>query len=105
MIPRAPLSILCLLATLFLVSACASPQERAARAAAQINADDQECTRLGFTPGTEKFADCLLRLKEIRAQEAKTRALNNVQRDPFWPWYSIHNRYRPYPYGRRYPYW
>lgn len=89
-----------LLGALCLISACASPQERAARAAAQNSADEQECTRLGFTPNTEKFADCLLRLKEIRVQEAETRALNNARRDPFWPWYGIHNRYRPYPYGR-----
>ena len=65
-----PLLLLSLFSTLLLVSACASPQERAARTAAQITADEQECTRLGFTPDTEKFADCLLRLKEIRAQEA-----------------------------------
>lgn len=99
-----PLLLLSLFSTLLLVSACASPQERAARTAAQITADEQECTQLGFTPDTEKFADCLLRLKEIRAQEAETRALNNARRDPFWPWYGIHNRYRRYPYSR-YPYW
>jgi len=84
----------------FLLSACATAEQRAAQATAQRNADNTECSTLGFQPGTESFADCLLRLKEIRTAEAKTRALNNARRDPFWPWYHLHHHYR-----YRYPYW
>jgi len=69
------------------LSACTTPEQRASAAAAQQNADEAECTTLGFQPQTEAFADCLLRLREIRSENAKTRALNNARRDPFWPWY------------------
>jgi hypothetical protein len=77
------------------LSACTTPEQRASAAAAQRNADEAECTTLGFQPQTEAFADCLLRLREIRSENAKTRALNNARRDPFWP--SYRSRYR-YPY-------
>ncbi len=83
---------------LLFLAACATPEQRAAQAATQRSTDNAECLTLGFNPGTEKFADCLLRLKEIRAQEEKTKALRNVRRDPFWPWVRPHQRYR-------YPYW
>ncbi len=86
--------VLCVVGGLAL-SACATPEQRASQAAAQRNADEAECASLGFEPQTEGFADCLLRLREIRSENAKTRALNNARRDPFWPWY--HSRYR-YPY-------
>ena len=80
-----------------LLAACATPEQRATQMFAQRASDEAECSRLGFTSGTENFADCLLRLKEIRAQEARTRALNNARRDPFWPGYRLHHPYR-YPY-------
>ncbi|AWZ01186.1 MAG: hypothetical protein NXH87_07680 [Rhodobiaceae bacterium] len=79
------------------LSACTTPEQRASAAAAQQNADEAECTTLGFQPQTEAFADCLLRLREIRSENAKTRALNNARRDPFWPWYRSRYRY-PYRY-------
>lgn len=89
-------------AGLLFLGACTTPEQRAAQAAAQRAMDEQECIRLGFTMGTEAFADCLLRLKEIRAREAETRALNNARRDPFWPWYRPYRRYPYYPYPYRY---
>ena len=42
-----------------LLTACASPAEIAAR-------DDATCKGYGFTPGTPAFADCRLRLDEMR---------------------------------------
>jgi len=86
------------MALVMLLAACSTPQERAARVQTQRTTDNTECSGLGFNPGTEGFADCLLRLKEIRAQEARTRALNNTQRNAFGPWRWPHQRYR-------YPYW
>lgn len=86
------------LALAMLLAACSTPQERAARVQTQRATDSTECSNLGFSPATEGFADCLLRLKEIRAQEAKTRALNNTHRNTFNPWHWPHQRYR-------YPYW
>ena len=77
-----------------LLTACATAEQRAAQATALRTADNAECTSLGFKPGTETFADCLLRLKEIRTQESRTKALNNARRDPFWPWYYMHHHYR-----------
>ena len=93
-VAKTPLILLALPA----LAACASPQEQAARAAAQTEADAAECERLGFTPGTEAFASCQLKLKEIRAQEANTQALRRAQTPPpFWgPWPG----YYPYPYRR-----
>jgi len=82
-----------------LLAACATPEQRAAQISTQRAIDEAECSNLGFTANTEGFADCLLRLKEIRAQEARTRALNSARRDPFWPryGYGLHHPYR-YPY-------
>lgn len=90
-------------AALATLAACASPQEQAARTAAQQQSDQAECKKLGFTEGTEAFANCMLRLKEIRAQEENTRALNRA-RTPS-PWWGPYPGY-PYPY-RYYPpyYW
>jgi len=51
------------------LAGCLSDDERRAQAQAQWVADQQECANLGFEPGTDPFADCLLRLREIRAQE------------------------------------
>ncbi|MBC7104247.1 MAG: hypothetical protein H5U13_13805, partial [Parvibaculum sp.] len=66
-------------AALATLAACASPQEQAAHTAAQQQSDQAECKKLGFTEGTEAFANCMLRLKEIRAQEENTRALNRAR--------------------------
>jgi len=53
-------------------------------------ADNQECLSLGFQQGTEAYGDCRLRLKEIRARERQTMALEQARFNaPFgWsPWY------------------
>ncbi len=83
-------------AMLLLVAACASPQEEAARVAAQQQADETECDKLGFTPGSEAFANCMLKLKEIRAQEENTRALRRANTPS--PWWGPYPGYRPYRY-------
>lgn len=68
-----------------LLAACSTPEQQAARAAQQESADSAECTRLGFTPQTDAFANCLLKLREIRTQEKNTRALQrNYRSSPFW---------------------
>ncbi|CDO59506.1 hypothetical protein BN1012_Phect1292 [Candidatus Phaeomarinobacter ectocarpi] len=73
------------------VSACATAEDRAARAQAQLAADKAECQTLGFTPDTEAFSNCLLKLREIRAEEAaaieQRRANNRAIWGPDWPWY------------------
>ncbi len=73
------------------LSACASAEDRAARAQAQLAADQAECEGLGFTPETEAFGNCLLKLREIRAEEAtareQRRANNRAIWGPDWPWY------------------
>jgi hypothetical protein len=66
--------VLCLAMT-----GCVSSQDIAA-------ADNQECIELGFEPGTEAYGNCRLKLREIRAMERQTMAVENT----FW-------------YGR--PYW
>lgn len=87
-----------LLALTLLLSACASPEQRAAAAKAQLEADSAECQSLGFKPDTEAFSNCLLKLREIRAEEAtaqaQRRANDRYLFGPHWPWYN-----------RRDPYW
>jgi len=78
-----------------LLAACSTPAEDAARLNAQRAADKAECAELGFKPGTEGFANCLLKLREIRAEERNTKALRNYNRYP--PFFA-------HPYYRRYPY-
>lgn len=83
-----------LTAFLFL-AACTTPEERAIRLAEQEAADQAQCQRLGFKPGTEAFGNCMLKLVEIRAEEAQTRALRRAYFD------------RPIGFSRfgRYPYY
>ena len=87
------------LAALLALTACVSPEQRAALEAAQQQADANECQKLGFKTGTDAFGDCMLRLREIRAQEATTEEIRRANTpSPWWP-------YGPYgPYGPR-PYW
>jgi len=63
------------------LSACSTPEERAARAQAQLDADKAECVELGFTPDTEALSNCILQLRQIRADEQiareQRRANNN----------------------------
>ena len=73
------------------LSACATAEDRAARAQALLIADKAECETLGFKPETEAFSNCLLKLREIRAEEAaaieQRRANNRAIWGPDWPWY------------------
>jgi len=88
-------------ALLLALAACTTPEQRAERAQAQLAADRAECSELGFTAGTDAHANCLLKLKEIRALEADTAARRQQAARAFWgpdwPWY--YNRWRRYPYG------
>lgn len=87
------------------LAACATdPAAREAEAAAIRAADEAECTRLGFTPGTQPFADCMLKLKEIRALEENAEAIDRASRRYTYPYYDPF--YGPGPWPRyRYPYW
>ena len=70
-----------------LLAGCASSEQMAAPDNAQRQHDERECQQLGFTPATEPFANCLLRLKEIRVQEANTDAVRRANApDPWGPW-------------------
>jgi len=91
------------IALLLAVAACASPQEQAAREAAQRQSDEAECRSIGFTAGSEAFANCMLKLREIRAQEENTRELRRAQTPSPW-WGGPYPGYYPYPYPYRYPY-
>ena len=62
------LSLLAIVATLSL-TACTSEAERQAAIDAQKARDHAECTELGFEKETEPYSNCLLKLREIRAQE------------------------------------
>lgn len=53
-----------------LAAGCTTPADRAAAAAALDARDRADCKELGFTPDTEAFGNCVLKLKEIRAREA-----------------------------------
>ncbi|MCF8469902.1 MAG: hypothetical protein K9G30_03885 [Parvibaculum sp.] len=85
------------IALLLTLVACVSPQEEAARVVAQQQTDKAECQRIGFTEGTEGFANCLLKLKEIRAQEENARALRRLQTPSPWGW-GPYPGYYPYRY-------
>lgn len=81
---------------LLALAACVSPQEEAARAAAQQQSDRGECQRIGFTSDTDAFANCMLKLREIRAQEENTRALRRANTPS--PWWGPYPGYYPYPH-------
>ncbi len=51
---------------LLLLAACATPEQREAARIAQEIEDIKECQKLGFKQGTDAFADCRLRLVEMR---------------------------------------
>lgn len=87
-------------AVLMIAAACVSSQEQAARDAAQRQSDEAECQKIGFTAGSEAFANCMLKLREIRAQEDNTRALRRAQTPS--PWWGPYPGYYPYPYPYRY---
>lgn len=57
-----------LLAILSLAS-CTTPEQRAAQQKMIEDADHAECIRLGFDANSEKYGECRLKLREIRAME------------------------------------
>ncbi len=71
--------LLACLALCLAVSACVSGQDMDA-------ADHQECINLGFVPGTEGYGNCRLKLREIRAIERQTMAVENNgwYGSPYW---------------------
>lgn len=74
-----------------LAAACTTPEQEAAQAQARLMADKAECRRLGFKEGTDDFSNCLLKLREIRAIEAETRARDRDRLSypsPWWPYYG-----------------
>jgi hypothetical protein len=68
------------------LAACSSPAERAAAAEKVERADSAECQRLGFKESTENFGNCILKLREIRAQE---KAALRAPYDDFYPRFGI----------------
>ncbi|MDE1173563.1 MAG: hypothetical protein PW790_07805 [Parvibaculaceae bacterium] len=82
-----------ILLPLLLLAACISPEERMAMEAAQRQADMEECQKLGFHPGTTELGNCVLKLREIRATQSQTDAIQAAT--PPYPYYD--------PWGR--PYW
>lgn len=59
-----------LLGALLILSACATPEERAKQGAAQqaqMRADDQQrCVTYGFQPGSDGFAGCMMQIDQRR---------------------------------------
>ena len=82
------------------LAACMSPQQQEAMWAAQMQRDGAECQQLGFRPGSNAFGDCILKLREIRAQQANTNAIERSR----WDEWDRMGPWGPYPY-RRYPGW
>jgi hypothetical protein len=76
------------MAALLMMTACISPEEQAAMDAAQRQADAQECQSLGFRSGSNGFGNCMLKLKEIRAQQENTEEIRrmNTMPSPWWPY-------------------
>lgn len=62
------LSLLAIIATLSL-TACTTAAEREAAIEAQKAYDHGQCKELGFKVKSEAYSNCLLKLREIRAQE------------------------------------
>ncbi|MES1990679.1 MAG: hypothetical protein V4441_06990 [Pseudomonadota bacterium] len=78
---------LLILASVLLLAGCVSAEEQARQDAAQMQADTGECARLGFKPTTEGMSNCILKLREIRAQEENTEELRRANMpDPWGPW-------------------
>ena len=50
-----------------LLAACATPEEKAQKMSAEYGGT---CTALGFTPGTENHASCILRMYEANKPRA-----------------------------------
>jgi len=56
------------------LTACTTPQQRAAQQAQLDAYDDQQCQELGFRPGSQAYGNCRLRMREIRATEGSYRS-------------------------------
>ena len=69
-----------------LLAGCMSQAELAAAAEAQAEADRQVCRDLGFEEGSEAFANCRLKLLEVRAIEDQTYALERAAIAYPYPW-------------------
>lgn len=83
------------ISSLLLLAACVSPEQRMAMEAAQRQADMEECQKLGFQVGTTELGNCVLKLREIRAQQAQAAAIQAATPIMPYPYYD--------PWGR--PYW
>lgn len=59
--------VLCLICAI--LTSCMSEAEMQAAREAQDKADAAECRKLGFSDGLESQGNCILKLREIRAQE------------------------------------
>lgn len=84
------------IAALLTLAACVSPQQQEAMRQAQMQRDANECASLGFRPNSQAMSECMLKLREIRATESNTRAVERSRMNDDWYWGR--------PYGR-YPYW
>ena len=61
---------------LLLLAACAAPEQRAEEAANYINVNyGPLCTKLGYTPGSEKHRDCMVSM--FNADEIRSGAVWN----------------------------
>lgn len=56
------------------LAACATPQQRAARAQAAIETTRANCTAYGFRPGTNEHAECVSRQMERADERQRTLA-------------------------------
>lgn len=83
------------------LAACSTPEERAARQQQIDMADHQECVELGLKPKTEAYADCRLRVREMRQRERA------IQQDRYgvgfgWGHGPFHNSHGYRFWGRPY---
>lgn len=61
-----------LLVTMLLLAACANPEELARQ-------DRETCVGYGFTPGTDAFANCLMKTAQARETNRTARAAAGAQ--------------------------
>lgn len=52
----------------FLMAACATPEQRAAREQQQLTRLGEKCEKIGYEPGTDRHKDCVLQL--LAAEDA-----------------------------------
>ena len=66
---RAALTIATGALAALMLAGCQSPAAQAQREIEQSLQDRQTCEEFGFEPDTEAFANCLLKMKELRADD------------------------------------